>query len=117
MILDREEAIRIGAVFLAFCVSLFFVLSALARDDGRYASSPHKEWFKSQHNSLGEWCCDNSDGHLYYGDYTINQDGSVTVEGETIPKEKVLRGPNPTGAAVWWKLGSRTYCFSVGSGA
>jgi len=109
---------------IAAIAGLAFAFSrvAHARDpDGRYINAPHSAWFKSQHNSRGEWCCDESDGHRYYGDYAINADGSVTVEGQTIPKEMVLTGPNPTGAAVWWFLprpdgGKRTYCFAPGGG-
>jgi hypothetical protein len=80
-------------------------------------------WFKQQHNSRGEWCCNESDGHPYYGDYKINDDGSVTVDlngdAHTLPAYMILKGPNPTGHAVWWYLDvgqtHRDYCFAPGT--
>jgi len=122
MIFDARTAIRAALAFLVLCAPFLLVVAALARDpQGVYAGSKDEAWFKGQHNANGEWCCDHSDGHRYYGSYSVNADGSVTVEGETIPKEKVLTGPNPTGTAVWWWLtgmdGSRrTYCFALGGG-
>lgn len=107
----------------AVCAGLF-AFQASARDPGgRYAGSPYSEWFKSQHNEKGEWCCDKSDGHYYDGAYTLNQDGSVTVgEGKsakTLPNYMVLKHPNPTGRAVWWYIdtdaGHVDYCFAPGS--
>lgn len=79
-------------------------------------------WFKQQHNSRGEWCCDESDGHPFYGDYSINANGSVTVElggaPHVIAPDLVLRGTNPTGHAVWWYRDvsgvHRDYCFAPG---
>ncbi len=96
-------------------------VTAQARDpDGLYDNSPYKKWFTEQHNALGQWCCDQSDGHSYLNDYTMNKDGSVTLaDGRTIPSEKVLKGSNPTGHAVYWFLdtdsGRQDYCFSPGS--
>ena len=84
----------------------FYAVAAQARDAaGRYAGSPYAEWFRSQHNSEGQWCCDKSDGHEYDGDYSFNADGSVTVDlagkPHVIPKHMILTGANPTGHAVW----------------
>jgi hypothetical protein len=108
----------------ALCAAVM-ILPANARDpDGRYANSPNAEWFKSQHNEAGQWCCDQSDGHPFYGDYKINDDGSVTIHDEgkeyKLPAHMVLKGANPTGAAVWWFTqnyhGERTsYCFAPGT--
>jgi hypothetical protein len=105
----------------ASAVLLFLALTvgpAPARDDGRYANSPHKEWFSQQRNSAGMSCCDEADGHRYYGDYVIKEDGSVVVEGQTIESYKVLKGSNPVGSAVWWYVdtpyGRSTYCFMPG---
>jgi hypothetical protein len=112
----------------ALAVVLWLVCStspALARDpSGRYADAPHAEWFRSQHNAKGDWCCDKSDGHAYYGEYTMNDDGSVTVElvgkRHTLPAYMVLTGANPTGHAVWWyvdtnQMGHVDYCFAPGA--
>jgi hypothetical protein len=118
--------LRLAWLAGAICVGLFLfmLLPAFARDpDGRYAGSPYAEWFKSQHNEKGEWCCDKSDGHYYDGAYTLNQDGSVTIgtgkDATTLQSYMVLKHPNPTGRAVWWYIdgyGSRmSYCFAPGS--
>ena len=108
------------AMRYAILVLLLFCTLAQARDpDGRYANSPFHRWYESQHNANGQWCCDQSDAHPYYGDYAVNADGSVTAEGQKIEKGKVLTGPNPTGHAVWWFVdvggGRHTYCFAPGT--
>jgi hypothetical protein len=105
-------------------LALMFCDPSVARWDASYASQPPEvqAWFKQQHNSRGEWCCDESDGHRFFGDYTLNNDGSVTVQfsgaPHVIPAELVLKGPNPTGHAVWWYRdtisGHRDYCFAPG---
>jgi hypothetical protein len=107
---------------MRYLIILFGLLasSAYARDpDGRYANSPHKEWFENQRNSAGMHCCAESDGHPYFGDYKLNEDGSVTIGNETIEAYKVLKGHNPTGHAVWWynenDHGKTTYCFIPGT--
>ena len=120
---------RFQAVIIASAVAvgalLFILAPALARDpDGLHAGSPHAQWFKNQHNSEGQWCCDESDGHPFFGEYKLNEDGSVSIadEGKTykLPAYMVLKGGNPTGAAVWWFTtnyhGERTsYCFAPGT--
>lgn len=106
--------------------ALFSVRPAKARDSEQWKdrSANIVEWFKSQHNSAGQWCCDEADGHAYDGDYSLNADGSVTVElagkPHVIPKQMVLSGSNPTGHAVWWFIdtvayGHVDYCFAPGS--
>jgi hypothetical protein len=81
-------------------------------------------WYKSQHNAQGQWCCDKSDGHPYHGGYTINKDGSVTLDlaggvKHTIPAYMVIAGPNPTGHAVWWYIETNgrhiDFCFAPGT--
>lgn len=90
-----------------------------ARDDGRWANSPYKDWYGQQHDANGKWCCDNSDAHPYEGDYQLNDDGSVTLEnGIKIEAYKVIKKPNPTGSAVWWYVqptSDSTFCFALGS--
>jgi hypothetical protein len=111
-------AAAIAAIWIAGFSPVF------ARDpDGRYANAPNHEWYEAQHNSAGQWCCNDADGHEYDGDYKVASDGSVTVDFDghpyTIEEWKVLKGPNPTGHAVWWYLLGEngdpvTYCFSPG---
>lgn len=116
MIGKRGMVVLLGGLFL-----IFSVCYALARDPtGKYANAPYHEWYKEQYNAHGQWCCDKSDGHDYYGTVTFNADGSVTLDGgHTLPAYMVLKGPNPTGHAVWWyvsnEFGHRDYCFAPGS--
>ena len=113
-------ALMAALLILAAGVTLFLLMTlpSNARDaTGKYANSPHKEWFASQYNSKGQWCCDESDGERYAGDYTINPDGSVTLDNGThIEAGKVLTGPNPTGVPIWWHIGENTFCFALGAG-
>ena len=56
--------------------------SAPARDDGRYANSPLKEWFESLSSELGP-CCSDADGYIVadidwesdHGHYRVRIDG------------------------------------------
>lgn len=110
----------IVACALAAVLYIYLAGKASSRDlTGQYANSPHSEWFKSRRNSKGQVCCDEGDGHEYLGDYTLNNDGSVTVQLEgkphVLPPEIVLKGPNPTGHAIWWRFGTSDYCFSPGT--
>lgn len=118
---------RINWKCVMVCGVFLFALYSVAcqaRDaTGRYANSPYAEWFKNQHNSQGQWCCDESDGHEYDGNYSFNADGSVTVELDgkphVLPKHMVLTGANPTGKAIWWfsetGWGHTDYCFAPGT--
>ncbi|MDE2101681.1 MAG: hypothetical protein KGL39_30830 [Patescibacteria group bacterium] len=124
---DRSEAIR--AVLLAIAGALAILAVTLCIPEARAAwragsASPEMQaWFKNQHNQHGQWCCDSADGHPFYGPYKINADGSVTLiadEGpHKMPPYMVLKGPNPTGHAVWWFVDvggeHRDYCFAPGT--
>ena len=85
--------------------------------------APNREWYESQHNAKGQWCCNESGGHPCFGDYTFREDGSVFLnyEGQryVIPDTLVLKGTNRTGHAVWWFLegptGRTTHCFALGT--
>jgi len=115
------------AVLVLLCAT-----AAQAKWKVQYADADPKivKWFSDQHNAQGQWCCDNSDGHEFDGDYTFNTDGSVTLKLEggktrTLPKYMVLTGPNPTGHAVWWFVEGPNeytsehfhsdYCFAPGA--
>lgn len=110
---------------LAIGVALLFVAQAHARNiNGEYDNAPNHKWFAAQHNAQGQWCCDKADGHEFDGNYTMNDDGSVTLHFDDgrqlqIAKYKVLTGPNPTGHAIWWHADHPnspydTYCFIAG---
>lgn len=96
---------------------------AAARDYRGPAHPKVRQWYRQQHNALGQWCCDESDGHRYDGDYRINEDGSVTLflatGPRTLPEYMVLKGPNLAGHPVWWFLDTGAthtdYCFAPGT--
>lgn len=106
-------------------VILVCSVMAQARWKPEYASADPaiQKWFNDQKNATGDRCCDESDGHRYDGQYTMNPDGSVTLhlkEGaRVLPKAKVLLGPNPTGHAVWWYIAGpgwhTDFCFAPGT--
>jgi hypothetical protein len=102
-------------------VAAIMILAAMtaaeARWKSQYAGSPNASWFESQKDCEGHSCCGSADGEAFYGSYEMHPDGSVTLgSGEKIAACKVLKGANPTGHAIWWKSGTTTYCFSLGSG-
>ena len=82
----------------------------------QYASSPFTAWYESQRSCVGTKCCDEADAEPYYGSWTFNGDGSVKLDnGARINSCMVMRGPNPTGHAVWWHKGQISFCFAPGS--
>ena len=127
MTFDRGEAIRAGIAVLLGVIGVFVALffltgrQAHARWSAAYAGSPPeiKQWFSNQRNAHGQSCCADSDGFPFYGAYSMNEDGSVTLQTEagprTLPAWMVLKGPNPTGHAVWWHIGATDYCFAPGT--
>jgi hypothetical protein len=114
------SAFRYAAVIL---IVLSGAAEARWRAAYREAAPELRAWFEHQRNARGQWCCDKSDGHPFYGAYTINANGSVTVQlpngPRTLPAYMVLEGPNPTGHAVYWYRDYGTvrldYCFAPGT--
>lgn len=92
--------------------------AAQARWKAQYSGAPYSPWYKAAKNCHGGDCCGSADASPYFGGYSMNADGSVTLDGgEHIDACKVLTGPNPTKAAVLWKSPSgTTYCFALGPG-
>lgn len=115
--------IKVSVILVTFFGLAFCALNAAhARWKPEYGDSEPelKTWYKNQHNQQGQWCCDESDGHPYFGDYKINDDGSIVLDnGHTLPAYMVLKGPNPTGHSVWWFTDAggehRDYCFAPGA--
>ena len=108
---------------LAILVIVLFLASmhgASARDDGRWAQSPLKEWFDGLRSGKGS-CCSDADGEET--DYEM-RDGSywAPIEGvmTRVPPEALLTVPNKAGKAMKWlylengKLVFR--CFIPGAG-
>ncbi|MGA7973635.1 MAG: hypothetical protein WCA36_12595 [Pseudolabrys sp.] len=123
MRIPTQLTVMAGLFGVAYAVMTAAPVSA--RWQPEYANSDHniQAWYKSQHNSQGQWCCDESDGHPYFGAYTLNKDGSITLDlksgKRTIPAFMVLSGPNPTGHAVWWYVETgdlhADFCFAPGT--
>lgn len=120
-VISTAVAALIGSAIIAAVAMLLAPIPVHAQGDG---------WWSRQYRSDGGYCCQSSDGHTYWGDYTLNPDGSISmpVEGGgtlTIAAGKVLpfnpTDPNPTGAAALWYRGAlaagdgdNVYCFSIG---
>lgn len=111
--MPRRLILAIWAVFI-------LAFASIASDQYHlYQFAPHHKWFESQKNSRGQVCCSEADGHPYYGGYTPNADGSVTLHltsgDRNLPDWMILKGPNPTGHAIWWHMGDMDYCFAPGT--
>lgn len=106
-------------------VALIVVLpagSSLARDDGRYAGSPLKQWFDSLKSGKGP-CCSDADGFTVSDPDWESKDGHyrVRLDGEWIdvPDDAVITVPNRYGRTVVWPIpstvGKIIRCFMPGS--
>jgi len=117
--------IAIRTAGAAVAGALLLIGAAQARWRPEYGQQPAgtQAWYQQQHNDKGQWCCDQSDGHPFFGTYKMNEDGSVTIDADggprTLPAYMILKGGNPTGHAVWWYLevGNQhhDYCFAPGA--
>ncbi len=96
---------------------VFLTVPALARDDGRYASSPLKGWFESLRSQKG-YCCAEADGRETEFDMRDNRYW-VPVNGvwTAVPDEALITEPNELGRPMLWldQL-DRIRCFIPGSG-
>ena len=95
-----------------------------ARDDGRFANSPLKEWFDRLASKNG-LCCAFADGVSVQDVDWDTQDGHyrVRIHGEWIevPDAAVITEPNRFGPAVVWPYNDRygntqIRCFMPGAG-
>jgi hypothetical protein len=103
---------RIVVLFLA----LLIASPVHARWKPQFASSPYAAWYERQRGCGGGKCCHEADAEPYYGSWTFNADGSVTLDnGARIASCSVIRGPNPTGHAVWCHKDRVSFCFAPGS--
>jgi hypothetical protein len=84
---------------------------SIARDDGRYAASPNKEWFDSLKSGKGP-CCSDADGTALTDVEWDSHDGHyrVLLEGRwwDVPDEAVLPGPNRDGRTIVWPVPYRS---------
>ena len=108
---------------LAFAaIPLLATGAVLARDDGRYANSPLKQWFDSLRSGKGP-CCSDADGVTVSDPDWESKDGHyrVRLDGEWIdvPDDAVITQPNRFGRTVVWPIestaGKSIRCFMPGS--
>ncbi|MGJ5207724.1 hypothetical protein [Bradyrhizobium sp. HKCCYLR20261] len=106
-----------AALAAALCVD-----HAAARDDGRYANSPLKDWFDGLRSGRGP-CCSDADG-LAVSDPDWDLQGThyrVRLDGEwiVVPDDAVITEPNRAGRTMVWpikgSLGTSIRCFMPGN--
>jgi hypothetical protein len=119
---QRLPSMRNLARFAAAAILLLEMESAVARDDGRYAGSPLKQWFDSLKSAKGP-CCSVADGFTVSDPDWESKDGHyrVRLDGEWIdvPDDAVVTEPNRYGRTMVWPIQSPTgksiRCFMPGS--
>ena len=115
---------RLTAAVAMVCTTVFAPNHLYARDDGRFANSPLKEWFDhlASRNGL---CCAFADGVSLQDVDWDTQDGHyrVRIQGEwiVVPDDSVVTEPNRFGPAVVWPYHAgdgtkRIRCFIPGAG-
>ena len=113
-----------GLAALACCLTTLVSSQLVARDDGRFANSPLKEWFDSLASRNG-LCCAFADGvsvqdvdwDMEEGHYRVRIQGQWLV----VPDAAVVTEPNRFGPAVVWpdidRYGNtQIRCFMPGAG-
>lgn len=109
---------------LACCVTTLVSSQLVARDDGRFANSPLKEWFDRLASKNG-LCCAFADGVSVQDVDWDSQDGHyrVRIYGQwfVVPDAAVVAEPNRFGPAVVWPYNDRygntkIRCFMPGAG-
>ena len=93
-----------------------------ARDDGRYANSPLKQWFDGLRSGKGP-CCSDADGYAVSDPDWESKNGHyrVRIEGEwyDVPDEALITEPNRAGRTMVWPIkgwgGMTIRCFMPGS--
>jgi len=115
---------KLAVALTAFCVTVAVPNHSYARDDGRFANSPLKEWFDSLASRNG-LCCAFADGVSVQDVDWDTQKGHyrVRIYGEwlVVPDDAVVTEPNRFGPAVVWPYNdrygnTRIRCFIPGAG-
>ncbi|MGB8119403.1 MAG: hypothetical protein WCF56_11880 [Pseudolabrys sp.] len=116
---------NVGIIWCTALSLLFFPRLGLVRDlDGKYASSPLKQWFDSLASRRGP-CCSVADGQSVEDVDCDTKDGKyrVRLDGQMIevPPDALVSVPNKFGLAVVWlykDYEGRTQirCFIPGAG-
>ena len=114
---------KLTIALVILCVTVFIPNHLYARDDGRFANSPLKEWFDRLASGKG-LCCSFADGFSVQDVDWDTQDGHyrVRVYGQwlVVPDSAVVTEPN-LGPAVVWPYNDRygntqIRCFMPGAG-
>jgi hypothetical protein len=97
-----------GTGLALLLVTIVFVVGpASARDDGRYANSPLKQWFDNLKSEKG-LCCSDADGNVVKDSDWETRDGQyrVMIEGEwhDVPRDAVITAPNLYGRTMVWPV-------------
>jgi hypothetical protein len=94
-------------LFLALVLAATFPFKAKARDDGRYANSPLKPWFKSLRSGKGP-CCSDADSSTLSDAEWQSKDGHYKVRIEEqwwdVPDDAVITEPNRVGRTIVWAI-------------
>ena len=106
----------------AAAILLLATGAVFARDDGRFANSPLKQWFDSLKSGKGP-CCSDADGVTVSDPDWDSKNGHyrVRLDGEWIdvPDDAVITQPNRFGRTVVWPIegttGKSIRCFMPGS--
>ena len=110
---------------VTLCMAAFVPSHGVARDDGRYANSPLKQWFDQLASARG-LCCSFADGFSVQDVDWDTQDGRyrVRLNGQwvVVPEAAVVTEPNRFGPAVVWPYQDASgavqiRCFMPGAGA
>jgi hypothetical protein len=126
-----EDLLRVGGMpmrkrtlvlCLASAVLALSVGPSTARDDGRFANSPLKQWFDGLKSSKG-LCCSVADGFALADPDWESKDGHyrVRIGGEwvTVPDDAVIKEPNRAGRTMVWPIkdsfGITIRCFLPGT--
>jgi hypothetical protein len=115
---------KLTVAVAVLCVIVFGPNHSHARDDGRFANSPLKEWFDrlASRNGL---CCAFADGVSVQDVDWDSQQGHyrVRIYGQwfVVPDAAVVTEPNRFGPAVVWPYNDRNgntqiRCFMPGAG-
>ena len=101
---------RLTMAVAVVCITVFVPNHSDARDDGRFANSPLKEWFDRLASKNG-LCCAFADGVSVQDVDWDTQDGHyrVRIQGEwiVVPDAAVITEPNRFGPAVVWPYNDR----------
>ncbi len=121
--MHRLTALALTAVTMCMLASVPNRVSA--RDDGRYANSPLKQWFDQLASAKG-LCCSFADGVSVENVDWDTQNGRyrVRIQGQwlVVPDAAVVTEPNRFGPAVVWPYQdgdgvTQIRCFLPGAGA